>query len=55
MNHDATHCLDCKADCPKKCYRAELTRELRRIYYPLPTAWAHFKGTKECPKTPKGE
>ena len=24
--------------------------ELKRIAYPLPTSWAYFKGTKECPK-----
>lgn len=56
MNHDATHCADYKkSKCPKNCYRAQLTEELRNIYYPLPTSWAHFEGTKECPKPPKGE
>ena len=51
MNHDATHCADYnKETCPQKCYRAELTEDLRRTHYPLPTSWAHFYGTKECPK-----
>ena len=50
MNHDATHCADYTKGCPKKCYRAELTEDLRKIHYFLPTSWAHFKGTKECPK-----
>lgn len=54
MNHDATHCADYRKDCPKSCYRAELTEDLHKIFYPLPTSWAHFKGTKECPQTQKG-
>lgn len=50
MNHDATHCADYKkSTCPKTCYRAQLTEELRNIVYLLPTSWAHLKGTKECP------
>ena len=53
MNHDAAHCSDYKNSCPKSCYRAQLTEELRQIAYPLPTVWVHFKGTKECPKYPK--
>lgn len=53
MNHDATHCADYAKDCPKKCYRAELTADLREIPYYLPTSWAHFKGTSECLKCPK--
>lgn len=54
MNHDATHCADYKkGKCPKSCYRAQLTEELRNIAYILPTSWAHFKETKECPKFKK--
>lgn len=50
MNHDATHCADHDPlKCPKKCYRAQLTWELRKINYQLPVSWSHFKGTKECP------
>lgn len=49
MNHDMTHCADYKASCPKSCFRAQVTEELKRIYYPLPVSWAHFKGTEECP------
>lgn len=55
MNHDATHCLDYKKSCPKSCYRARLTEELKRIVYILPVSWCHFKGTKECPKERGGE
>ena len=52
MNHDATHCADYKkSKCPKNCYRERLTEELRNIIYALPTSWAYFKGTKECPLT----
>ena len=59
MNHDATHCADYKkGSCPKSCYRAQLTEELRNVIgiarYGLPTSWSHFEGTKECPKPPKG-
>ena len=53
MNHDATHCDDyLKAKCPKKCYRAQLTQDLRENQYRLvymPISWANFKGTDECP------
>ena len=50
MNHDATHCADYnKKLCPKKCYRAELTEELKHIRYFLPISYSHFKGTEECP------
>lgn len=49
MNHDASHCLDYKKNqCPKTCYRAKLTEELRNSDYRLPTSWVHFKGTKYC-------
>lgn len=54
MNHDATHCFDYNASvCPKTCYRAQLTEDLRRTKYDLPTSWALFKNTLECPKWPK--
>lgn len=52
MNHDATHCLDYEAGkCPKKCWRAELTEDLRhrQDLSWLPTSWAHFGWTAECP------
>ena len=55
MNHDATHCADWTPECPKLCYRAELTRELNRICYVLPVSWSHFKGTKECLPWPGGK
>lgn len=54
MNHDATHCFDYNEKvCPKTCYRAQLTEDLRNIKYELPTSWATFKHTRECPKWPK--
>ena len=53
MNHDATHCNDYKVSkCPKTCYRAQLTQDLRNNQYRflgLPISWANFKGTDECP------
>lgn len=53
MNHDATHCADYTKDCPKSCYRAQLTEDLRKPVYLLPTSWANFKGKNECPKRQK--
>ena len=53
MNHDATHCLDYDPKtCPSECYRAQLTEELHRIYYPLPVSWAHLEETNLCEKKP---
>ena len=53
MNHDATHCADyAKTKCPKDCYRAMLTEDLKRrndLRY-LPISWARFRGTEECPR-----
>ena len=50
MNHDATHCWDYKkGTCPKSCFRAQLTKDLKEIIYLLPVSWAHFRGTRECP------
>ena len=50
MNHDASHCLDYRSYCPKKCYRAQLTEELkhRNDLIWLPVSWMHFLGTNEC-------
>lgn len=49
MNHDYAHCLDYKEDCPEKCFRAQLTRDLKR--HPIPWAsWMHLEGTEECKK-----
>lgn len=51
MNHDATHCLDYCPDCPMRCYRAELTEDLRSKWHEfigVPLSYAHFYGTKEC-------
>ena len=52
MNHDATHCADYRdGKCPKKCYRAQLTQDLRERHdlFFVPISWTNFKGTKECP------
>ena len=53
MNHDATHCFNYSEECPKTCYRAQLTEELNRIDYDLPVSFAMFKHTDHCPKWPK--
>ena len=54
MNHDYAHCADFTDGCPKKCFRAQLVRDLQKygklapygINFPI--SWAHFKGTDEC-------
>ena len=28
MNHDYAHCSDYRKDCPKDCFRAQITKEL---------------------------
>ena len=51
MNHDATHCIDYdKRRCPKHCYRADLTEELKRRpdLIGIPISWAHYLGTEQC-------
>ena len=54
MNHDASHCLDYdEKKCPKRCYRAQLTEELKHIKYEFNTSWVHFKGTRYCKKWPE--
>ena len=45
MNHDYAHCLDYKEDCPEKCFRAQLTRDLKG--HPIPwVSWMHLEGTE---------
>ena len=51
MNHDATHCLDFCADCPMRCYRAELEVDLRKRWIEfvgVPLSFSHLYGTEEC-------
>ena len=57
MNHDYAHCLDLKKNCPKTCFRAQLTRELEQGKVPqeILLTWAHFKGTDKCRKGKKNE
>lgn len=51
MNHDVTHCADYQENrCPKSCQLALLTKDLTKIIYLLPTSWAHFRETKDCPR-----
>jgi hypothetical protein len=49
MNHDVTHCADWNINCPKSCYRAQITEDLRKIEYPWPVSFAMFRRTAECP------
>ena len=49
MNHDNCHCLDYdEQTCPPKCYRAQLTKDLKDSGYPWPVSFASFKGTIYC-------
>ena len=50
MNHDYAHCLNYRPDCPKKCFRAELVRDLKLNITDvrLPVVWLDFLGTAEC-------
>ena len=54
MNHDQEHCADFrKSRCPKRCFRARLTRELferkaQGEFDGIPMSFAHLRGTAEC-------
>ena len=51
MNHDYAHCLDFTKDCPKECFRAELSRDLKRIGggKDMWLSWMSFRETGCCP------
>lgn len=42
--------MDHRDDCPKDCFRAKLTKDLKKRIdlLGMPFTWMHFKGTKEC-------
>ena len=51
MNHDYAHCMDYdKAKCPKSCFRAELTEDLKRRtdLIGIPMTWSSFRGMPGC-------
>ena len=50
MNHDYAHCSDYRKDCPKDCFRAQITKELmqRTDLAGIPLTWMSFKGTEGC-------
>ena len=50
MNHDYSHCLDYLPNCPKECFRAQLTEDLRsrKDLIGVPLTWTHFYKTDEC-------
>lgn len=50
MNHDYAHCADYKEDCPEKCFRGQLVKDLRQNHIGLPVSFMHFEGTEECEK-----
>lgn len=51
MNHDYEHCADYTDACPKKCFRAKLTKEILTnptLVQNWCVSWMHLKGTGEC-------
>ena len=50
MNHDYAHCLNFREDCPQKCFRAQLVKDLKlhSTDIRLPVTWLDFRGTAEC-------
>lgn len=53
MNHDYAHCAGYDSNCPKSCFRAALTEDLKNYHYPV--SFMNFKGTEECPLKAEGE
>ena len=55
MNHDFTHCAEYSNVCPKTCFRAQLTEDLknRPDLFGLNFSYAYFRGTDECPLNEK--
>ncbi len=56
MNHEYSHCLDYEPNCPKKCFRAQLTKELLDNPTVVPmgiASWTHFRNLDECEKNRK--
>ena len=45
MNHDYAHCIDYTKDCPKDCFRAQLTSDLKPGDI---VSFMSFKHTDEC-------
>lgn len=51
MNHDYEHCADYTDACPKKCFRAKLTKEILTNPTLVPNgcvSWMNLKDTGEC-------
>ena len=50
MNHDYAHCLNFREDCPQKCFRAQLVRDLKVNpgVFGIWISWMWFKGAAEC-------
>lgn len=50
MNHDYAHCADMTDECPKSCFRAQLTRDLKAG---MIVSFMSMKNTDMCPLTKK--
>lgn len=48
MNHDYMHCADFTEKCPKKCFRAQLVRDLENMPEEYAVSWGHLKGSEYC-------
>ncbi len=52
MNHDNAHCLDFSERCPKSCFRAQLSRDLkdRTDLFGIPLTYQHFEDCRYAKK-----
>ena len=50
MSHDYLHCADYCDNCPKDCFRAQITADL--VNYPYPVSMANLKYTSLCKNWP---
>lgn len=50
MNHDYAHCANMTDECPKSCFRAQLTRDLKEG---MVVSFMSMKNTDMCPLTKK--
>lgn len=56
MNHDYSHCAGFSPDCPKKCFRAQLVRDLKLhitdiLWYTARIPMSIRRGTKRRTST----
>lgn len=55
MNHDYAHCENFTEKCPKRCFRAKLSRDLEDYNGDMMITYCSFINTDECPKNKKNK